>query len=438
MAFTVTSVTGSVNNSHYDIYNSSWSGSNACEVSLYNISKVKVKYTKPSGTSLGRKVTSIDLLVGGSVYKTLTCWGGSWFATCNYLAFQDGDEYELDFRNEGQYFGGNPYGGSSVGSPNTVRFSSSGSKKVQIRLNYKLDSSFDYNDTVTANGSQTIDLGQNVIIDNIYCSSLSINGGTRTFYKGNNFNTTGLSVTANFKYVNSTINGKQATTSTVTSNCTKKAVYDGTYEYNEGSKLDRAGSSGSSGWQVYVTYGGVQAYYDITVYGASLKTAPSISADYKVGASKPTANAVIQYDNGIEETKEVTWTWDNTEGEKSFSWSVSATNTDDTFYNNDNNKLTTTVRDYTLSATYSGSSHYAYNNKGVSSSDLVVKRVWGGTIADETISFGTGSGQYSISYPTWDVGKDSGTVTLTDNDNSATTFFNVNVDGLASMEIDVD
>lgn len=437
MAFTVTSVTGSVNNSHYDIYKSSWSGSNACAVSLYNISKVKVKYTKPSGTSLGRKVTSIDLLVGGSVYKTLTCWGGSWWgATCNYLAFQDGDEYELDFRNEGHYFGGNPYGGSDVGSPNTVRFTSSGSKKVQIRLNYKLDSSFDYNDTVTANGSQTIDLGQNVIIDDVVLNSISVSGGTRSFYKNATLDFDGLVVTAYYNYVNSTITGsagsQQATSETVTASASKMAYIYSSNGYtprNEGDELDYSGT-----WTASFSYSHAgrsrSATYSITVYGVSTAPEPSLNTYYKKGSAEPSLSVTVTYEDGTTKDEDVSmWYWNNgAVGTREIYYFYYASKTGDLI----DFRKNVTFSDYSLSATYSGASHFDYNNKNVKKADLVVKKVWENSLGEETIS----SDNYSLSYGDWDVGEATGEIIITDGENK-TTSFTVNVDGPSELVLSV-
>lgn len=257
-----------------------------------------------------------------------------------------------------------------------------------------------------------------------YLRSITLGLNQRhSFYKGENFTSAGLSVTANYCYQVATEPGSGQPSPAYTQDVTSGS----TVSIAEGTKLATA----ELNKRVTVSYGGENAYYLINIYGASVKTNPSISSYYKVGAAKPTANAVIRYDNGEEETKEVTWTWDNSVGVKTFSWTVSATHSDDSFSSSDSTKLSTTICDYSLQLTTDNVvKRYAFNATSINTENLVVKRVFGNGLSDEILS----SDEYSVNFGEWDTGNDTGEIIVSENGKSAS--YIVNVDGLAYITID--
>ena len=297
---------------------------------------------------------------------------------------------------------------------NNVTFSSSGNYQFTLKL---------YSDYAANNQVASYTLSTYIVTAySPKLSLVSVANGTRGFYKNATFDKGDLVVTAHYQYQVATEPGSGAPSSAGSNDVTSSAVVTAPDMTTSGDK------------SVSVSYGGKTATYTITVYGVSSYGEPKVNAHYKKGSSKPSLSATVTYEDNTTSEESVTITGfdSSTAGEQtvSYSYTASKTNEDHSYTS------TTTIHDYTLSLTTTNvKKQYNYNATNIDTTNLVVKRVWGGDISDETIS----SSSYTASFSTlWDVGNNTGSIIITDNDNNATASYDVNVDGLKEITIDTD
>lgn len=271
-----------------------------------------------------------------------------------------------------------------------------------------------------------------VNVDYIYFKNpiiyeISVNGGTRSFYKNGTFNHDGATVTGNYKYY---VDGSYSGSADVTNSASFSTP-----------DLTTAGSK-----TVTVTCAGKSTTYSIDVIGVKTWGEPKLSSKWKIGqVDYSVSNATVTYGNNATSSEAVTITnFDpTTAGEQEVTYSYTASNTGDTH----TYKSKVTVYDYTLVLDLSSSNvvrTYAYNATTINKTDIIVKKHYGNSgFADDVIS---NSDLWGAKFDTnnWDTGSkenNAGYIIIFEKDSDGNptgkeVSYPVNVNGLASLTID--
>lgn len=351
-----------VNDDRYD-------GNNGANKSLTTSGlSIHIKFNKTKAKAAGYNqyaiiIYGMKVYVDGNELCSFKFSGGDIFwATYNYLNIDTqvssrNKEYDIPLYQTTKLLDGNPYWYANSDSQKTLRFTNSGYKTVRIE--------FDCQDSWSGGTRRTevYTFTNKICFAPFTLNSIATNTSNAKvgYYKNENFSNSNLVVNATYHdYWNnyafqSSVNGWSTNPS-------------------NGTKLTQAGTN-----QITVSYGGKTSTYNISVYGVKNYTKPTIksvrSTDYfRVGEAGTIAQATITYDNNATTSATVSHNFNgNSSGSKTISYSVVASNTQETLTWTSN----VTIFDLT-SITLGGTPTKAFNfNETFSTSGLTVTSHFG-------------------------------------------------------------